>query len=544
MAPIMLWLGIRHTGRSLTMIRFNPAHRIWRCLWPLVLALAVTADVSSAHAARMAVITRGVGAGAEKAATFTGHYVHDLLAKDERYEVIDLSKVLGNQDRDKALHAFAAAEELVQKGRQAYDTLELDAAVDNLNSALLKYERFAAYVDDFKKVSEALMLLGATHILRGEDKLGAKRLEQAVNINPQIEPDPRIFNPAMRSIFQESAARVSSRQPGSLTLTSNPGFSAVYVDGRFVGVTMMGVEHVSEGRHYVRLEKDGLRPFGKVMEVVGKTETAENAFLRPTSHFDEFDQAAEAAVKHLPPPGKSDGKNVVTDPIEALATLTQADQVFLTVVRLNGERVQVWAYQYDLVSRRLLKSVEHVFSYDTRPETYDREVGAMLQTDFAVDSLLSSGNGGGDKKRRDKEVLPVAEDVGLAHAGDAHCAFDMACDNFKVLITAIGAGVGLTSAVVGGVYWGFAKRDHDQWLSVDQASAASGQLSAEGRSYALRGDVLIGVGAGLLLASGLVYLLWDPQPSTLDVLGESDVKARLDLTPQPGGGMFGLTLNF
>ena len=530
-------------GRSLTMIRFNPAHKFWRRTWPLALALAVVTDVSSAHAARMAVITRGVGAGAEKAATFTGHYVRDLLGKDERYEVIDLSKVLGNQDRDKALHAFAAAEELVQKGRQAYDTLELDAAVDNLNSALLKYERFAAYVGDFKKVSEALMLLGATHILRGEDKLGAKRLEQAININPQVEPDPRIFNPAMRSIFQESASRVSSRQPGSLTLTSNPGFSAVYVDGKFVGVTLMALEHVSEGRHYVRLEKDGLRPYGKVMEVVGKTETAENAFLRPTSHFDEFDQATEAAVKHLPPPGKSDGKNVVTDPIEALGTLTQADQVFLTVVRLNGERVQMWAYQYDLVSRRLLKSVEHVFAYDTRPETYDREVGAMLQTDFAVDSLLSASHGG-DKRRRDKEVLPVAEDAGLPHAGDAHCAFDMACDNFKVLITSIGIGAGVASAAAGGVYWAFAKRDHDQWLTIDQASATSGQLSAEGRSYALRGDVLIGVGAGLIFASGLIYLLWDPQPSTVDVLGESDVKARLDLMPQPGGGMFGLTLDF
>ena len=543
MAPMMLWLAIKNMGRSSTMIRFTSAHNFCRRAWPLALALATLVDVSSAHAARMVVITRGVGAGAEKAATFTGHYVRDQLAKDERYEVVDLSKVLGNQDRDKALHAFAAAEELVQKGRQAYDTLELDAAVDNLNSALLKYERFAAYVDDFKKVSEALMLLGATHILRGEDKLGAKRLEQAVNINPQVEPDPRIFNPAMRSIFQESASRVASRQPGSLTLTSNPGFAGVYVDGRFVGVTLTGVDHVSEGRHYVRLEKDGLRPYGKVMEVVGKTETAENAFLRPTSHFDDFDQAVDAAVKHPPLPGKSDGKNVVTNPIEALATLTQADQVFLTVVRLNGERVQMWAYQYDLVSRRLLKSVEHVFPYDVRPETYSREVRAMLQSDFSVDALLG-GNTGAEKKRHEQQELPVAEDAGLPHAGDAHCAFDMACDNFKVMVAAIGGGAGLTATVVGAFYWSFAKRDHDTWLGIDQAAVQSGQLSAEGRSYALRGDILIGAGCGLMLASGLIYLLWDPQPSTVDVVGESDVKARLDLMPQPGGGMLGMTLSF
>ncbi|HET6346422.1 MAG TPA: hypothetical protein VFH51_15930, partial [Myxococcota bacterium] len=111
-----------------------------RAAWgPWVLLTALLVAGGPARAARMATIVRGTGAGSEKAAALVGHYVHEQLSKDERYEVVDLSKALGNPDRDKALRNFQAAEELVQKGHDAYDALELDAAVDYLTNTLTKY---------------------------------------------------------------------------------------------------------------------------------------------------------------------------------------------------------------------------------------------------------------------------------------------------------------------------------------------------------------------------------------------------------------------
>src|SRR5690606_10893184 len=106
--------------------------------------------------------------------------------------------------------------------KTAFESLDLDAAVDHLNSALSKFERNAAFVTDFPKVANALMLLGATHILRGEEKTGARRLAQAIALVPDIQPDPRIFNPGMRDIFEQAGKELTSRPEGDITLTSNP----------------------------------------------------------------------------------------------------------------------------------------------------------------------------------------------------------------------------------------------------------------------------------------------------------------------------------
>jgi hypothetical protein len=141
-------------------------------------ALAVMLACAPAEAAKIAPVVRAAGAGSDKAATFVAHYVRELLRDDPRYEVVDPSERLGGAGSD-AAKAFAEALNLVKKARSAYETLELDAAVDDLTAALQRYEKNAADLLDVKPVADALVLLGAVHILRGEDKTGTERLSQS-----------------------------------------------------------------------------------------------------------------------------------------------------------------------------------------------------------------------------------------------------------------------------------------------------------------------------------------------------------------------------
>lgn len=527
------------------------------------LIVATVAASPAAQAARMVTVVRGVGAGSDKAAALTGHFLRDLLSKDERYEVVDLNKSLGNQDRDRALKAFQSAEEMVQKGHDAYDQLDLDAAVEFLSNTLKQYERFAAYVNDFRKVSEALMLLGATHILRGEEKLGNRRLEQALNVFPQMEPDPRIFNPAMRGQFQETVSRMSTRPPGTLSVTSNPSYAEVYVDGKFAGVTPLAVERVSEGRHYVRLEKDGYRAWGKVVEVTGRTETAESAVLKATQHFDDFDNLVEAAVKRVVSPKEGNNGGPSNDAIDQLGVLTTADHIFLAQVRLDGERVQVWANQYDLNAQRLLRSAEHVFTYDARPEIYEREVGAMLRGAFGSESAAGKGKAQAkgakgsrrDKDRdKDKDKDPMLDADALPGVGDARCWFNMPCRTLKIASSATSAGLGLVGMGVGAAFWAAAKKTNDQYRSQTQVINASpkpvanpqvNQLNAQGRTEALRGDIFFFAGAALAVVGVATWIWWEPAPSAADVLEHSNGhSASLQVFPSDGGGYFNAAFKF
>jgi hypothetical protein len=515
-----------------------------------MLLAALLALAEPARAARMATIVRGTGAGSEKAAALVGHYVHEQLSKDERYEVVDLSKALGNPDRDKALRNFQAAEELVQKGHDAYDALELDAAVDYLTNTLTKYERQAAYVADFKKVAEALMLLGATHILRGEEKLGTKRLEQAINVYPHVEPDPRIFNPAMRVQFQETSNRLGSRPSGTLSLTSNPSYCEVYVDGKFVGVTPLAVEGLTEGRHYVRLEKNGYRAWGKVLEVTGRSETAESAVLKTTSHFEDFDAHVEGAIKRMTPASEADdrGKASNNEAMDQLGVLTNADLLFLAQVRLDGERVIVWANQYDLNAQKLLKAAEHVFAYEGRAETYEREVSVMLQTSFGAEMQVANKPAGGKKPEAPPEIGgPTVQ---------PRCFRGWQCSSVKTAVTAVGSSLGAIGVGVGVWQWLVARNAHNRWKTLEQTDKQQPILSVQGRNAALRGDIAFGAGFIFAAIGGYAYFMWEPTPSAEDVLAPereekdrggrepSKPKGSVTWAPLDGGGLWNATWTF
>jgi hypothetical protein len=231
--------------------------------WMILLGTAQAAP-------KIATLSHGAGPGADKAAALVGHYTRQAFSQDERFELVPVGQVLGNAERDRALRNFSEAEQAASRARDAYDQLDLDGAESGCKLALSRYERFAAYVDDFKKVAETMMLLGAVFILRGDERQGTQSLEQALNVYPQSEPDPRVFNPAMRAQFSQVSARLATRSGGTLSIATTPGYAEVFVDGHFVGVSPVALENVTEGRHYIRLSRDGYKPAGKVMRKKAK----------------------------------------------------------------------------------------------------------------------------------------------------------------------------------------------------------------------------------------------------------------------------------
>ncbi len=272
----------------------------------------VSATAATAMARPIAVIVRGVGGHSERAAGIVSHELRAQLDADSRYEAVDLADLLGGDAADKARKAFEIAAESVTKGRAAYDSLEMGVAIDELNTANSKFERHAAFVSDISKVTEVLMLLGAAQIMNGEEKPGARRLSQAIALEPKIEPDPRVFNPEMRAVFQDAATKLAKKSPGGLSINSTPGFAEVYLDGRFVGVTPVVLEQVVEGRHYVRVVREGYRPWGKVVEVTAQSETTETATLKEADNQEDFETGVEAFMANLADktPGKEVGKAV------------------------------------------------------------------------------------------------------------------------------------------------------------------------------------------------------------------------------------------
>ena len=102
----------------------------------LCVALAtIVFEAGPAHATKFTVVVRSGGSGADKAATMVGHFARKAFENDRRYDFVYRDEALGSAEVDRARQAFRYANELAGQGREAYETLELDVAVELLNTA-------------------------------------------------------------------------------------------------------------------------------------------------------------------------------------------------------------------------------------------------------------------------------------------------------------------------------------------------------------------------------------------------------------------------
>jgi hypothetical protein len=501
--------------------------------------LVLSLRPADASATRLASVVRGAGAGADKGAAFASYFARYYMTEDGRYDVVDLNTVLGVPEIEQASKAFGQADELIQKAMSAYETLDLDPAVDYLGQAVQKFEKNAGFLIDVKDVANALMLLGAVHILRGEEKTGAERLAQALAINPAVEPDPRIFNPSMRQVFQKVADGLGRKAKATLSLTSSPSYAEVYVDGKFYGITPMAVPQLSEGRHFVRLSRDGYKSWGDVVSVVAGREGATNGVLRPIKRAEEYDKAAAAAIDEMRRNADDDDAGA-KDAMLGLQRLLGVDQLFLAEVKLEGERISLLAAQYDCKAKQRLKVVRRPFPYDPKADAFDREISDLLRREFGETTLgkrqvikAAPEEGEGDAEANDGDVVN-------AHA-KGPCYFGMTCQKMKLAALITGAGGGAVLAATGGLLWYFASSNRNSFVVAKQGTPEASSFRSAGKTEAVFGDILFPLGVLTAAAGAAVFFFYHPPVAAASsASGNADVSVGL----LPGGASLSATVGF
>lgn len=484
---------------------------------------------------RMVAVVRGSGAGSDKAAGFVDHFMRELLDEDERYDVLPLDEALGSAAASEGKQAIARAETLFAQGREAYDTLDLDVAIERLNDALRDLEQHAAYLQDIGKVADVLMLLGATHILRGEDGKGRERLMQAIAIAPDVEPDPAVFNPTMRNTFRSASNSVKKSKRVALSVSSNPSYAQVYVDGNFAGVSPITVDGLTEGRHFLRLVKDGYNDFGSVVSVSRSSEVAEVAHMQPAQNFEDYDALVDQVLA-AQGGGRLNAEHATL--VERLGRMLGVDHLFVASVRLDGERVVVEATQLDLESEIRVKTATHSFAYDTQQATYEREISTLMRTHFSPETLTQSTDGA-------KTYGGWGNDAGLVHAASSVCPMGMSCDAFRGRMLMLGGLGGGGLLVLGGVFAMLGYQDYEDFKTKAQGSSEANSLESSGKLKAVLGDTFLTLGVLGIVGTATLYFYFQPSATPDDVVaGSGSAAFDFSLAPLKSGAAFSATVRF
>ena len=508
----------------------------------LVSSIGWSQEISQSEEIRdhVAVLVRGSGAGSDKAASMVAHFLRKAVVEDTEFAAVSLVGVLGNASMERSRLDFKEADDFVSRGQKAYQEFELDQTMGFFKEALTRYERNVGYIDDFTKLSELLMLMGAVHSLRGERKRAALRFVQAYTVDDEVEPDPSVFNPSMREQFRRAIERLNRRPRGSLALTSNPSYGEVYLNGEFVGVTPLVLEGLLEGKQYVQIGRDGFRNWGGAIQIKGRRESAENARLDPTEYFDRFDKLLEGIAPSMSELISFGDTSVpdddVPEPVEEVGALLNADQVFWAGVRLDGEQVRLSVTQINLNGRstedKWVKTASLVFSYDSQQTTYEREIGAFYKKYFSSGVSLSSDSSG------------QRESAGsnLIRYGDELC-LGMACATFKKVVFGVGVGGGLALMGAGSLFWSQATeyndiyRGNSEETQPSQISDEAQELRNKGEPLAVVGDLFFGLGAAVTVGTVVWTLLYEPAPTPDDVMEGTSGGWGFSIGPYRDGGM-------
>ncbi|MDP7039779.1 MAG: PEGA domain-containing protein [Myxococcota bacterium] len=438
-------------------------------------------------------ITRPNTPGADKPAEFIDYFIEKELHQKAQWQTLSPLAHLNKSWLSDAEAAFNNARSKIKSGLREFEDFELDQAIDNFNAALSLFERHIEAITDYQELSELLLVLGATHIFRGEENLGYQRLTQALLISNDVQPDPTIFNPKMRDLFNRASEEVTEMPTLPLTIKSTPGYAKIFIDGEFVGVTPHKTQQLKVGRHFIRLEKDGYRPWGQVFKVQKKRKNEILANLAPFKQFDRFDSVTEElllSIQYAP--------ENIQDSVTRLGQLLETDFLLTSIVNADGKTIKQQSILWRTKDGQRLKDAETTFTKGSA-ELYKNEIAEFYNAHFN-ETLQES----------DYEVFPMNE---TSYSGAPLC-MGVHCDVLRKNIVITGLSLGAATLVSGLVLDYLAYQDNLNYQNQVQISQEAQDLRTAGERKALIGDILWAFGSASILTGVGVHFFWQPTIST------------------------------
>ena len=471
----------------------------------------------------------------QKAAATATALLRQRIQTAQGLRLIEPAQVLSGDPRTREEETLERARTALADGRRDYDALALDDAIARLGQAVSLYQRTGPLLGDLDELATALAYLGAALILRGSADEGESTFVELLTISPNYQLGD--FPPAVTRIFDRAVQRVDRAAAGSVEVYSTPPYAAVFVDGRYAGVTPLVLKELVAGTHYVRLEKLGYTVHGAPLEVASNQRITSQTRLRSIQRGVELRDLAARAVAEVPGDGMGGA-------LRTIARTLIADTLIFIAVSQSGRDASFTGGVFDGTSGTRLATQRVVLAVD-KP-SFERDLGRYLDALIAAARGESTAGTAAAQGRpsgttAESGAFGLAENQRPPEAAGNRTAPAFGAPSRPERETPLGTyigwslvGAGGAALIAGGVFGILALDTHGDFNDTPQNSPDLRDLQDTGNRDALIADVLYGVG-GALAVGGVVTLLVlefsDPSPSELFEVQQAG------LTPTDGGAV-------
>ncbi len=237
---------------------------------------------------------------------------------------------------DEAEKAFAA-------GKKAYEDLNPEASFRQFSKAIRRYKDASAYVMDSKPLAQALLYIGVGYLLNGQRAQGMESFRQALVFQPTATLAGITTEEDKLQIFK-LAEEESKKQAKHLLKISADTESAVFVDGRFRGITPVQIR-LTEGEHLISVRRQGYVSWGRSVRIKGP-ETLE-AQMKALSGQANWQKLGQSAAEN----GSQEQAEFPAS-VLALGKLTSGEILVIAQTKRVQSRLWIQAAVYDLTNKR------------------------------------------------------------------------------------------------------------------------------------------------------------------------------------------------
>lgn len=409
----------------------------------------------------------------------------------------------------------------LQDGLRAWEKLALDEAIARLGQAMTLFRETGPLLGDLSELKTTVEHLAASLVLRGSAAEAESLFLELLTLDPGHELEG--FPPSVETVFNRAATRLDATPSGAIELFSSPPQAAVFLDGRFEGVTPLVLEDIVAGAHYLRLEKLGFVLHGATLKVTAKRTSTVQTRLRSLGRGAELRDLAARAEREARAgaPGPA-GPDAMGGHARELSRLLEADTLLLVACTQSGRDATFITTVFDSPSGTRTAIERTVLSTDT-PD-YRENLGRYL--DRVVSAAADSGVASASTPEAE---APPSGPFGLGASGASPPSLSerpsARSTPAEVLVGWTLMGVG-GAALLTGVGFGIAAQvTHDDFRNTPQASSELSELQNQGRTYSNVADGLY-IGGGALVLGGAALVLFS------DAFRGSPFQAGLQVGPE------------
>lgn len=449
----------------------------------------------------------------QRAAARVNAALGSRIAEADDLRAIEPARVFAGDPRTREEETLERARAALADGRRAYDALALDDAIARLGQSVSLYQQTGPLLGDLSEMKVALTYLGAALTLRGSADEGESTFVELLTLDPGQTLDG--FPPTVQQIFERALARVDASPTGSVEIYSTPPYAAVFVDGRFEGVTPLTLPELVAGTHYVRLEKTGYTVHGAPLEVAPKQRITSQTRLRDIKSGAELRDLTSRAALEV-------GQDGMGGALRTLARKLLADSLVFVAVTQSGRDATLTGAVFDaktgarVATERVVLGVDGA-DFDRELDEYVGRLLSAVRTGEAARPTPPSGGSAGDGaggaafglgggsatagspygvQQRAPEKTPSEVYLGWTLIGLGSAA------------VAVGAGFGISALVV-----------HGDFRDTAQGSPDLQNIRDTGKRNALVADICLISGAALAVGGTAILLIANNrEPSARELL--------------------------